>query len=108
VASSAQLQQKAQKVRSRLSGHLDELRHVSPLAMVGDLVGAMRGNGGTDDSVRTLVQQARRNPVAWLLIAAGVSWLAISDAMPDSARPRRSKSRPARSRRARQTKKPRT
>jgi hypothetical protein len=80
TASSTQLARRAEQVRERLSDRLEDLRyHVSPGTVVGDLLGVNPRTWGADNAVALLAQQARRNPIACLLIAAGVGWLMFSE-----------------------------
>jgi len=93
MASSTQLQRKAEHARERLAERLDELRdHVSPAAVVGDFFG-VEVDTLHDNVVPVLARTARKNPMACLLIAAGVGWLIYSETRGAQAPPthRRSK-----------------
>ena len=80
MATSAQLERKAERARERLSGRIADLRyHVSPTTVVSDLLGGENPRGLGDDVLRILAKQARHNPIASLLIAAGVGWLIFSE-----------------------------
>ena len=80
MATSAQLERKAERARERLSGRIADLRyHVSPTTVVSDLLGGVNPRGLGDDVLRILAKQARHNPIASLLIAAGVGWLIFSE-----------------------------
>src|SRR6476619_7634861 len=79
MVSSAQLERKAERARERLSDRIADLRfHVSPATVVSDLLGVDTRALG-DDLLPLLAKQARNNPVASLLIAAGVGWLIFSE-----------------------------
>ena len=79
MTTSKDLERKAERVRERLSGRLADLRyHASPSTVVADLLG-VNPRELTDDVVPALVKQARSNPIAFGLIAAGVGWLIISE-----------------------------
>jgi len=76
MVSSAQLERKAERARERLSDKLADLRyHVSPTTVMSDLLGV----NPRDDVLPLLAKQARNNPIASLLIAAGVGWLIFSE-----------------------------
>jgi hypothetical protein len=77
---SRNLEHEADASRARLSGLLDELRfRVSPGEVVERLVRDANRDGSGTDLIRTLKQQIRSNPVACMLIAAGITWLMLSD-----------------------------
>jgi|SRR5215813_12391324 hypothetical protein len=79
MASSAQLERRAERARERLSDRIADLRyHVSPSTVVNDLFG---GNPRTlgDDILPIIAKQARNNPIASALIAAGIGWLIFSE-----------------------------
>jgi hypothetical protein len=79
MVSSAQLERKAERARERVSDKLADLRyHVSPTTVMTDLLGVNPRALG-DDALPLLVKQARNNPIASLLIAAGVGWLIFSE-----------------------------
>jgi hypothetical protein len=80
MATSAQLERKAERTRERLSDRIADLRsHVSPTTVVSDLLGAVNARNLADDVLPILAKQARNNPIASLLIAAGVGWLIFSE-----------------------------
>jgi hypothetical protein len=80
MPTSAQLERKAERTRERLSDRIADLRsHVSPTTVVGDLLGAVNARNLADDVLPILAKQARNNPIASLLIAAGVGWLIFSE-----------------------------
>jgi len=80
MPTSAQLERKAERARERLSDRIADLRsHVSPTTVVSDLLGAVNARNLTDDVLPILAKQARNNPIASLLIAAGVGWLIFSE-----------------------------
>jgi Protein of unknown function (DUF3618) len=74
------LEHEAAASRARLSGLLDELRfRVSPGEVVERLVRDASRDGSGSEFIRTLRQQVRSNPVACMLIAAGITWMMLSD-----------------------------
>ncbi len=80
ASSSAQLQRKAEQARERLSESLEDLReHLSPSIVIDDLMGAGARILRSDDIVPGLVRQAKNNPVAYALIAAGLGWLIYAE-----------------------------
>ena len=80
MATSAQLERKAERARERLSDRIADLRyHVSPTTVVSDLLGGVNARNLGDDVLTILAKQARNNPIASLLIAAGVGWLIFSE-----------------------------
>ena len=80
MPTSAQLERKAERARERLSDRIADLRyHVSPTTVVSDLLGAVDVGKLGDDVLPILAKQARNNPIASLLIAAGVGWLIFSE-----------------------------
>ena len=85
MPTSAQLERKAERARS---DRISDLRsHVSPTTVVSDLLGtvvsdllgAVNARNLGDDVLPILAKQARNNPIASLLIAAGVGWLIFSE-----------------------------
>ncbi|HUL90684.1 MAG TPA: hypothetical protein VLU23_21190 [Pseudolabrys sp.] len=79
MASSAQLERKAERARERLSDRIADLRyHVSPSTVVSDLFGVNPRTLG-DDILPLMAKQAKHNPIASALIAAGVGWLIFSE-----------------------------
>jgi hypothetical protein len=80
MPTSAQLERKAERARERLSDRIADLRyHVSPTTVVSDLLGAVNARNLGEDVLPILAKQARNNPIASLLIAAGVGWLIFSE-----------------------------
>jgi len=80
MPTSAQLERKAERARERLSDRINDLRyHVSPTTVVSDLLGGVNPRAWGDDVLPILAKQARNNPIASLLIAAGVGWLIFSE-----------------------------
>src|SRR5262245_14951160 len=80
MPTSAQLERKAERARERLSDRIADLRyHVSPTTVVSDLLGGVNARGLGDNVLPILAKQARHNPIASLLIAAGVGWLIFSE-----------------------------
>ena len=80
MMSSAQLQRKTEQARERLADRLEDLRyHVSPSTVIGDLFGVNSRLWEGDDVLPVLARTARSNPMACLLIAAGVGWLVVSE-----------------------------
>src|SRR5262245_55522884 len=80
MPTSAQLERKAERARERLSDRIADLRyHVSPTTVVSDLLGGVNPRAWGDDVLPILAKQARNNPIASLLIAAGVGWLIFSE-----------------------------
>src|SRR5215471_6095876 len=78
MRSSAELEQKAEQARRRLTGRLADLRyHVSPSTVANDLLGIDLGAIGKD-IVPAFTQEVRRNPVAFGLIAGGAGLLIYS------------------------------
>src|SRR5204863_6009337 len=73
------LERRAERSRSRLSGLVDDLQQqISPGQVVDQLIGFTKDN--RSDVGRSISQQISRNPLPYLLIAAGIGWLMISDA----------------------------
>ena len=95
-----QLERRANRARERLAERLQDLQHhASPRLVAQDLLGDQvpRTAG---DIVAVLSQQVRTNPLACILIAAGVGWLIYSDTQSRSrARLRSLSARPAARRR---------
>ena len=80
MATSAQLERRADRARERLSGRINDLRyHVSPSTVVSDLLGGVNPRAWGEDVLPILAKQARNNPIASMLIAAGVGWLIFSE-----------------------------
>jgi hypothetical protein len=80
TSSSAQLQRKAEQARERLSDRLEDLReHLSPSIVIDDLLDAGSRIWKGDEIVPVLMRQAKNNPMAYALIAAGLGWLIYSE-----------------------------
>ena len=80
MPTSAQLERKAGRARERLSDRIADLRyHVSPTTVVSDLLQGVNPRAWGDDVLPILAKQARHNPIASILIAAGVGWLIFSE-----------------------------
>jgi len=80
MVTSAQLERKAERARGRLSDKINDLRyHVSPTTVVSDLLNGVNPRNWGDDVLPILAKQARNNPIASMLIAAGVGWLIFSE-----------------------------
>ena len=79
TSSSEQLQRNAERARERLAESLDDLRHhLSPSIVIDNLLGTNGRLWKGDELLPALVQQAKNNPVAYGLIAAGLGWLIYS------------------------------
>ena len=79
MASSAQLERRAERARERLTDRIADLRyHASPATVVGDLIGVNPSTLG-EEILPLIAKQARNNPVASLLIGAGIGWLIFSE-----------------------------
>ena len=77
---SSDLEHEAEASRRRLARLLDELRfRVSPGEVVERLMLDANGHGAGSEFLRTLREQIRTNPVACMLIAAGITWMVLSD-----------------------------
>jgi hypothetical protein len=92
MATPEQLERKAERARERLSNRIADLRsQVSPMTVMSDLLGGVntrRGRG--DDFLPILIKKASNNPIASLLIAAGIAWLIFSESKSSSlTKPRR-------------------
>ena len=80
MTSSAQLERKAEQARERLAARITDLRyHASPATVVSELFGINPQALG-DDVLPLLAKEVRNNPVAALLVAAGVGWYIFSEA----------------------------
>lgn len=79
MASSRELQRKADLARERLSRHLTQLGdQLSPSAMIGDLL-TIDYDKARQDVTQFVSRHVRGNPLAFALIAAGIGWLMISE-----------------------------
>jgi hypothetical protein len=80
---------RADRTRNHLSELVDNLQHqITPAELVNQLVG-YRGQQRGHGLAQAIADQVSRNPIAYLLIAAGVGWLLVSDRVATSPRPRR-------------------
>jgi hypothetical protein len=80
MPTSAQLERKAGRARERLSHRIADLRyHVSPTTAVSDLLQGANPRAWGEDVLPILAKQARNNPIASILIAAGIGWLIFSE-----------------------------
>ena len=99
---------RAARTRSHLSELVESLQHqITP----GELVHKLVGYGGTSDGIglaNSIGAQVSRNPLACLMIAAGVGWLIYSETADRARTPkrRRTSSRSRRKRPARRKKAP--
>jgi len=99
MASSHELQRRADQARERLSERLGELSdQLSPAAVVGDLL-SIDYDQARQDVTQFVSKHVRGNPLAFALIAAGVGWLLISEAGTRLAKPRPGGATPGRKRR---------
>jgi hypothetical protein len=101
---SRELEHEAEVSRQRLSRLLDELRfRVSPGEVVERLVRDANRDGAGSEFLRTLREQVRSNPVACMLIAAGITWMMMTDLQRNRRALRASETRAIASRRTRAT-----
>jgi hypothetical protein len=101
MATSAQLERKAERARERVSHRIADLRsQVSPRAVGSDLLEGLNIRG-RDDILPILIKKASNYPIASLLIAAGVAWLIFSGSKGSGlTKPRRTTARGRKKRRA--------
>jgi hypothetical protein len=86
------LTRRAERSRNHLTELVDSLQNqITPVELVSQLVGRPGGNSTGPGLTEMLSAQISRNPLACMLIAAGIGWLMISE--------RADKTRPARRRR---------
>ena len=79
MASSRDLQRRADQARERLSDRLTQLGdQLSPSAVIGDLL-TIDYDKARQDVTQFLSKHVRGNPLAFALIAAGIGWLMISE-----------------------------
>lgn len=105
TSSSAQLQRKAEQARERLSDRLEDLReHLSPSLVIDDLLDAGSRIWKGDEIVPLLMRQAKKYPIAYGLIAAGLGWLIYSETRGSQTPVATGKRRPAAKRRVRRAK----
>lgn len=101
MATSNELQRRADQARERLSERLGELSdQLSPAAVVSDLL-SIDYDQARQDVTQFLSKHVRGNPVAFALIAAGVGWLLISEAGTPLAKLRSGRATPSRRKRRR-------
>lgn len=90
------LTQSAARTRHHLSELLDTLQHqVSPSELIQELVTRPAARQGADLGA-AIAAQVSRNPLACLMIAAGVGWLMYSDYSHRNGRPPAKRKRAAR------------
>ena len=86
MASSRELQRRADQARERLSDRLTQLSdQLSPSAVIGDLL-TIDYDKARQDVTQFLSKHVRGNPLAFALIAAGIGWLMISEVGGPSSR----------------------
>jgi hypothetical protein len=107
MATSNELQRRADQARERLSERLGELSdQLSPAAVVSDLL-SIDYDQARQDVTQFLSKHVRGNPVAFALIVAGVGWLLISEAGTPFSKPRSGRATPSRQKRRRAKARPR-
>jgi hypothetical protein len=101
MATPAQLERKAEQARKRVSDRIADLRsQVSPKTVVSDLLEGLNTRGRGDDILPMLIKKASNNPMASLLIAAGIAWLIFSESKGSRlTKPRRTTARERKKRR---------
>lgn len=71
---------RAERTRNHLSDLVESLqRQITTAEFVNQLVAPRRTNGSELSLTETIAAQVSRNPLAFMLIVAGVGWLVISD-----------------------------
>ena len=71
---------RADRARNHLSDLVDNLqRQVTPTELVEQLTGGQFVIDGGAGLARAITEQVKKNPIACLLIAAGVGWLMASE-----------------------------
>jgi len=74
------LTRRAARSRNHLTELVDSLQNqITPAELFGQLVGRRGANGGGPSITEMLTAQVSRNPMACILIAAGVGWLMMSE-----------------------------
>jgi hypothetical protein len=74
------LTHRAERTRNHLTELVDSLQNqITPAELVNQLVGRRASNGHGPSLVEMLTAQVSRNPMACMLIAAGIGWLMISE-----------------------------
>lgn len=80
---------RADRTRNHLSELMENLQEqITPAELVNQLVGFRNPNNGPGLS-QTITAQVRNNPLACMLIAAGIGWLMLSDRAERNRRPHR-------------------
>ena len=81
---------RADRTRNHLSDLMDDLQdQITPAELVNQLVG-QRSNRGPGIA-QTIAAQVSKNPLACMLIVAGVGWLMLSDRIERNPRAKRKK-----------------
>jgi len=71
---------RAERSRDHLSELVDRLQNqITPAELVSQFVGRRRSTANGPSIAVTLTEQVRRNPIACVLIAAGIGWLMMSE-----------------------------
>ena len=71
---------RAERTRDHLSELFSHLQdQITPAELVNQLAGRRRLNSGEPRIAETITAQLRRNPLACVLIAAGIGWLMMSE-----------------------------
>ena len=100
------LSRRAERTRNHLTELVDSLQHrITPSELVGQLVGRRRPHGSGESLTDVLMAQVNRNPLACMLIAAGIGWLIMSERAESNRPDRRTRARPAPVKRRRSRKK---
>jgi hypothetical protein len=80
VDQSDDLTRRAERSRNHLAELVDNLQsQITPARLVGQFVGHRGVKGGDPSLTELLTAQVSRNPLACMLIAAGIGWLMISE-----------------------------
>jgi hypothetical protein len=83
---------RAERTRNHLTELVDSLQNqISPAELVNQLVGRRSSNNRGPGLTEMLTAQISRNPMACVLIAAGIGWLMISDRAEKKSPVRRSR-----------------
>lgn len=92
------LANRAERTRNHLTRLVDSLQNqITPAELMGQLVGRS-SNGGGPSLTEMLTAQVSRNPMACMLIAAGIGWLMITE-RGDQGRPVKKSRAPVRRKR---------
>lgn len=71
---------RAEQTRNHLAELVDSLQNqITPGELVTQLVGGRRSNGGGPNVGEIFTGIVSRNPMACMLIAAGIGWLAMTE-----------------------------